>query len=52
MPITLTYVICMAAGRDAGNAHMRKAGRTIWNLDDRNAAAREANRLLDIMGIV
>ena len=39
MKITMTYEIAMAAGKDAGNRHMRKNNRTGWNLDDRNVAA-------------
>jgi hypothetical protein len=45
-PITVTYEIAMAAGRDAGNRSMRAAGRTSWNEDDYDAAARLAARLL------
>jgi hypothetical protein len=32
------YQIAMAAGQDAGNRSMRKAGRTSWNEEDWNAA--------------
>jgi len=37
------------AGQDAGNRSMRKAGRKVWNEDDYNAAARETNRIIDII---
>ena len=47
--VELTYDICMAAGQDAGNRHMRKHGRTAWNEDDWNAAARVSNELLGIL---
>jgi hypothetical protein len=32
-----TYQFLMGMGRDAGNASMRKAGRSAWNDDDRMA---------------
>lgn len=35
---TLTKALAYAAAMDAGNRHMRKAGRTAWNEDDYNAA--------------
>jgi hypothetical protein len=38
-PITMTYDLAMAAGRDAGNRSMRRAGREQWNEDDWNRAA-------------
>lgn len=44
--IVLTRSLAFASGQDAGNARMRKAGRTRWNLDDRNHAAEVTNRLL------
>jgi len=43
---TLTPQIAYAAGQDAGNRSMRKAGRTKWNRTDYNAAAHETNRLM------
>jgi len=49
MRITLTREIAFAAGRDAGNRHMTKAGRTKWNREDYNAAATETNKLLDVV---
>lgn len=36
-----------ASAWDAGNMHMRKAGRTKWNLDDWNVAAETQNRLIN-----
>lgn len=45
-PITVTYEIAMAAGRDAGNRSMRAAGRTSWNEDDYNTAVELVQRLL------
>lgn len=39
MKSTLTYKQVMAAGQDAGNRSMKKAGRTSWNEEDWNAAA-------------
>ena len=42
----LTYEIAMAAGRDAGNRSMRKAGRAAWNREDWDAAAEVTNKLL------
>ena len=42
---TMTYDIAMAAARDAGNARMRKAGRTAWNRGDYNEMVRTFNRL-------
>lgn len=45
MKPALTLPLCYAAGRDAGNRSMRKAGRTAWNEDDYNAAAEVFARL-------
>lgn len=45
MPLPLTYDLLMAASRDAGNASMRKAGRTAWNEDDFDAACEASDRL-------
>lgn len=47
MKIILTKEIAYAAGHDAGNASMRKAGRKRWNEEDWNQAAKVTNRLLD-----
>ena len=41
----LTYELAHAAGLDAGNRAMRKAGRTAWSDADYNVAAAEFNRL-------
>lgn len=49
MRIKLTKELAHAAGWDAGNASMRKAGRTKWNRADYNLAARTTNRLLDAL---
>ena len=45
--ITITYEIAHAAGWDAGNRSMKKAGRKKWSREDFNAAVKETNRLLD-----
>lgn len=37
--------IIHAAATDAGNRHMRAAGRKVWNRDDFNAAVKELERL-------
>lgn len=42
-PISLTRDLCFAIGWDAAYRQMRKAGRTTWNLEDRNEAARVTN---------
>ena len=47
-PIELTQDIIYAAGHDAGNRSMRKAGRTAWSEDDLSACVREERRLLRI----
>jgi hypothetical protein len=47
--MNITYSLAMAAGRDAADRQMRSAGRTCWNLSDRNLAAKIANNLLDKM---
>lgn len=44
--ITLTPSLAYASGQDAGNASMRKAGRTRWNEDDHAVACDVTNRLL------
>jgi len=49
MKPVLTREIAYAAGMDAGNRSMRRAGRKTWSLEDRNAAATETNRLFDII---
>jgi hypothetical protein len=35
---------------DAGNRSMRRAGRTVWDVEDYNAAVAEYNRLMDESG--
>ena len=40
------YDMAYAAAHDAGNAHMRAAGRSKWNLDDWNAMCAEFSRLM------
>lgn len=42
---TWTYSLAMAAGQDAANAQMRKAGRKRWSRADWNLAAETFNRL-------
>ncbi len=44
----LTPEIIHAASWDAGNRSMRAGGRTVWSLDDSNAAALESERLYRI----
>jgi hypothetical protein len=40
-----------SVGWDAGNAHAAKHGRSVWTVDDYNAAARAANRLFVKFGL-
>lgn len=42
---TLTLAMVFAAGRDAGNRSMRKAGRKKWSKRDYGAAVAEYKRL-------
>jgi hypothetical protein len=44
--IAMTYELAHAAGWDAANRSMRKAGRTVWNKDDYDVACETMNRLL------
>ena len=44
--IPITYKIAHAAGWDAGNQSMHKAGRKAWNREDYNVAAKTMNCLL------
>ena len=44
----MTYRTAMAAGEDAANRQMRKAGRTKWSRADYNIAARTFNRLYPV----
>jgi len=41
----LTYNITHSTGFDAGQRSMHEGCRSVWNLDDYNAAAREFARL-------
>ena len=50
MKPTLTYDLAMAAGKDAANAQMKKAGRTAWNLDDYKLCCEMFNRLFPVQG--
>lgn len=45
--LVLTYDLAMAASWDAGNASARRAGRSAWSEEDRDAAADEFHRLCD-----
>ena len=42
----VTYEIAMAAGRDAANRSMIRAGRKAWNAEDYAIAAKTTARLL------
>lgn len=44
--VVATPDLARAAGWDAGNRSMRDAGRTRWNEDDWNEAARTTNELM------
>lgn len=43
--IRMTYALAMAAGQDAANERMRKAGRKTWNRADYNESVRVFNSL-------
>ena len=45
MKIKLTYELAQAAGWDAGNASMRRGGRTKWSQEDWDEAAKVSSRL-------
>lgn len=45
--MTPTYKIAMAAGQDAGNRNMKKAGRKAWNKADFALAAKTTAKLLN-----
>lgn len=51
--LQMTYHLARAAGMDAANRSMRKAGRTSWNEEDYNVGVVEQNRLWpgDINGL-
>jgi len=44
-PVTMTRELAWAAATDAGNRNMRKHGRSKWNHEDSNVAAKEFARL-------
>jgi hypothetical protein len=48
--IKITYKLAHAAGWDAANRQMHAAGRTTWNEEDFNLAARTMNELLALGG--
>jgi len=50
--ITMTRELAFAAGTDAANRQMRKAGRTRWNLDDRNLAGETTVRICILAGLL
>lgn len=50
--ITMTYSLAMAAGQDAANRSMRKAGRKAWNRADANIAAETTARVSYFAGII
>jgi hypothetical protein len=43
--ITLDARLAYCSGVDAANAQMRAAGRTAWNIEDRDLAVKIQNRL-------
>lgn len=45
--IKWTWELARAAAQDEGNRNMRRNGRTEWNHEDYNAAARLLNTLAD-----
>ena len=47
-----TLALARAAGRDAGNASMRRAGRKAWNVDDFEAATDVLIRLHALINAV
>lgn len=49
MKPALTRQIIFAAGQDAGNRSMRRAGRKQWSCKDADAASETMGRLLHIM---
>ena len=46
-----TYELAMAAGKDAANAQMRKAGRKRWNVADWNLMVAIFERLFPHVGV-
>jgi hypothetical protein len=47
--IVMTNALARAIGMDAGNASMRKAGRSVWNEDDFNAASEATQAALGLV---
>lgn len=47
-PMTATYRIAIAAGRDAANKQMAKAGRTKWARADYKLACETFERLMGL----
>lgn len=45
--IEITYELALAAGRDAANRQMCKAGRKTWSVDDWNLASKVTNEIYD-----
>ena len=45
----MTYELAFAISTDAANRNMREHGRTTWNEDDRNLAAKKFNELWPII---
>jgi hypothetical protein len=45
------FKVIHSVGWDAGNAHAAKHGRSVWSVDDYNAAARFSNRLYVKFGL-
>lgn len=43
----ITYELAMSAGRDAGNRHAKKHGRTVWNQADWDVACIVTTRLMN-----
>ena len=41
----MTYELAHACGKDAANASMRAAGRTVWSQEDYNECCRVSNML-------
>ena len=42
----MTYETAFAAAQDEGNRHAKRHGRTAWNVDDYNAAAKRLEDLI------
>ena len=47
----MTYKLAHAAGWDAANANMRKAGRSAWNEEDAQIACDTANKLMGLCDV-